>query len=163
MKTNLIFKRSVQDTNGYRVETKIIPVNIPQIVGGEGWSLAGHTDTIEIVPETTPVVTQPEVASKVEVQPGQKYLSTVKGNAKLVRVDDTIKIAYRRGKTTLNQNTPNSVCIGEADKTAFFKTVRAFNGGAAYRIDPSCKDYEYWNKFIDTQYERGRVAYNAAL
>lgn len=163
MKTNLIFKRSVQDTNGYRVETKIIPVDIPQITAGEGWSLSGHTDTIEIVPETTPVATPPEVAPRAEIQPGQKYISTVKGNARLVRVKDTIKIAYRRGKATLNQNAPNSVCIGDTDKTAFFNTVRAFNGGSVYRIDTSCKDYEYWNKFIDTQYERGRVAYNAAL
>lgn len=165
MQTNLIFKRSTTVDGEYRVETKIIPVNIPQIEAGEGWTLSGHTDTVEVVTLDAPKKQSKKKETKENTfaNPGDKYISNVAGSAKLVRVNDTIKIAYRVGKSTLNQNTPNSVCIADSDKQSFFRCIKAYNGGAEYIIKPDCKDYDYWNKFIDQEYERARKVYNSSL
>ncbi len=143
MKTNLIFKR-VYDGN---IEMVMVPVDIPQLNKGEGWTLASCCDTftkfeiptekitvsgkpLEVLEEVVEVLdtTDKSESKKDEKTPestdvpvGGKYESQVSGTARLVRYKDKIRITYRKGKTTFNRNEPNSVCIDDITKQQFLK------------------------------------------
>ena len=175
MKTNLIFKRTVNTDGTTRVETKIVPVEIPYIHTGEGWYITGHIDSIEVVPDdseltmkitesvaTTALIVTPEVK---EIKPGDKFLSTVPGTAKLYRRGSRIGIAYRRGKTTFNQNTKDSVCIDDTTKNQFFKDVhkKCGCGCKEYVVESPSKAFDFWNAFLDKEYERQRKQCNLLI
>ena len=174
MKTNLIFKRTVNTDGTTRVETKIVPVEIPHIHTGEGWYIIGHTDSIEVIPHdpeptmeiTESVVEVPVVTPETkEIRPGDKFLSTVSGTAKLYRRGSRIGIAYRRGKTTFNQNTKDSVCIDDATKNQFFKDVHKKYGRGCreYVVESPSKEFDFWNEFLDKEYERQRKQCNLLI
>lgn len=185
MKTNLIFKRQRNTGDKLETVTRIVSVDIPHIVAGEGWILAGHTDCVEVTPEvsistlvdfavkdeaieTVPqsVLTTVEVDSAIEAatfDPDKivKFESDVQGTAKLVRSKGVIKIVARRGKTTFNQNTPNSVCINDFTKNEFFKNCREFHGNVGcfeFKLSDG-KPYDYWNEVIDKEYIRQKNNY----
>ena len=168
MKTNLIFKRQETVNGEIKVVTKIVPVDIPFINSGEGWLLSGHTDTIEIMSteqfEMAPIVTHStpvENARHVEknkiITDNEKFNSNVQGTAKLVRAKGVIKIVSRRGKSTYNQTTPNSVCINDFTKNEFFKNCREVHGqnsGIFQFKESDGRSYDYWNDVIDKEYIR---------
>lgn len=180
MITNLIFKRPVTVEGKTKVVTRIVRVNIPDIDSGEGWTLSGHADSIEIcegvyahpvapaavkvVPVTVnsetiinPVVDPVTVTvCKVDKADSTKFQSDVKGTAKLVRSKGVIKIVARRGKTTYNQTTPNSVCINDFTKNEFFKSCREKHGNTGVFEFKSTDGtyYDYWNDVIDKEYQR---------
>ena len=47
MRTNLVFKRTVNIEGSSRTEMKIIEVNIPELKGSEGWTLVSSADKVE--------------------------------------------------------------------------------------------------------------------
>lgn len=151
MKTYLMFKRQEVIDGKTSVVTKVVPVDVPGIDPGVGWILSGHTDIIDIVEQ--PQSNKGIVERK---QIDDKFISTVSGTAKLVRSKGVIKIVARRGKTTYNQNTPNSVCIDDETKNRFFDHCRKYHGNIGlfeFNSSASC-EYDYWNKFIDEEYMR---------
>lgn len=175
MKTYLLFKRQETTEGVTKVVTKVVPVDIPQIASGEGWILSGHTDIIDILPDSSPEIASttgtqlsideiPEdVRAKFEKLENTvkepdltKFISDVQGTAKLVRSKGAIKIVARRGKSTYNQTTPNSVCIDDYTKNNFFKDCRAIHGnnGCYEFTDKDGRPYDYWNDIIDKEYMR---------
>lgn len=184
MKTNLIFKR-VRDGS---VEMVMVPVDIPQLNKGDGWTLASCCDTFTKfeVPSETTVVTDDslkvvdevvevtdttakseskkdeKILEPTEVPVGGKYESQVRGTARLVRYKDKIRITYRKGKTTFNRNEPNSVCIDDMTKQQFFNAVKRQygTGVVVWQLVLGDTEYEYYNQLVDRLYEEGRIAYN---
>lgn len=94
---------------------------------------------------------------KKSIPLGGKYQSTVPGTARLVRYKDTIRITYRKGKTTFNQNDPNSVCIDDVTKQQFFNAVKRIYGPdtAEWKLQSVHPEFEYFNKLIDKVYQEG--------
>ena len=168
MKTNLIFKRQETIEGVTKVVTKVIPVEVPFINSGEGWVLSGHTDIVEIMTldefETAPITAHVSSVSKEPIEESanvtvdvEKFISDVSGTAKLVRSKGVIKIVARRGKSTYNQTSPNSVCINDFTKNEFFKNCREIHGQASgiFQFKPSDgRPYDYWNNIIDKEYQR---------
>ena len=176
METNLIFRRAVTLDGVTKAVTRMVHVNIPEIDSGEGWTLAGHADVIEIcsnvgttnlapnVPSTVVVVEEESKPDELVVNnsapavSSAKFESAVKGTAKLVRSKGVIKIAARRGKSTYNQTTPNSICIDDFTKNKFFHHCREVFGSDAGIYEFNSKTvpyaYNYWNEFIDKEYSR---------
>lgn len=164
MKTNLIFKRQETIEGVTKVVTKIIPVEVPFINSGEGWVLSGHSDIIEIMKteefKSAPITAH--VSSESTEKPVEKFISDVAGTAKLVRSKGIIKIVARRGKSTYNQTTPNSVCINDFTKNEFFKNCREIHGqgSGVFQFDPSDgRPYDYWNNIIDKEYQRQKTVF----
>lgn len=187
MKTNLIFRRQVITDGVTKTVTRIVPVDIPMINSGDGWVLAGHADAIEtcedvyvhrLAPSTempvvcgeqlsiqdncceTPQVERDiEGSNKSNITDVTKFISTVSGTAKLVRSKGVIKIVARRGKSTYNQTSPNSVCIDDVTKNNFFRDCRMVHGNSG-RFEFSSNDgrvYDYWNDVIDKEYLRQKI------
>ena len=184
MKTNLIFKR-VRDGS---VEMVMVPVDIPQLNKGDGWTLASCCDTFTKfeVPSETTVVTDDslkvvdevvevtdttakseskkdeKIPEPTEVPVGGKYESQVRGTARLGRYKDKIRITYRKGKTTFNRNEPNSVCIDDMTKQQFFNAVKRQygTGVVVWQLVLGDTEYEHYNQLVDRLYEEGRIAYN---
>ena len=182
MKTNLIFKR-VQDGN---VEMVMVPVDIPQLNKGEGWTLASCCDTftkfevpsesivvtgksLEVLEEVVEVIdttakSDPKKGEKIsestDVPVGGKYESQVCGTARLVRYKDKIRITYRKGKTTFNRNEPNSVCIDDVTKQQFFNAVKRQYGPdvSEWSLRSGDLEYDHFNKLIDKFYLNGLTA-----
>ena len=180
MTTNLIFKKSVVVNNIATVVTRIVPVDIPTIEAGSGWILSGHADIVEV--PSSDVVTvmnsgveslkelsiEPPVVETEKEQPvvGSKFESSVSGTAKLVRSKGVIKIVARRGKSTFNSTTPNSVCINDFTKNEFFKSCRERHGQSAGIFEFRNSDgtyYDYWNDVIDKEYQRQLKEYKKKL
>ena len=184
MKTNLIFKRVHEGS----VEMVMVPVDIPQLNKGEGWTLASCCDTFtkfEVPSEPIVVTGKPlEVLEEVveaidttakseskkdekipeptDVPVGGKYESQVRGTARLVRYKDKIRITYRKGNTTFNRNEPNSVCIDDVTKQQFFNAVKRQYGTGVdvWQLVLGDTEYEHYNQLVDRLYEEGRIAYN---
>lgn len=169
MKTNLIFKKQSTYEGVLKVVTRIVPVDIPQINSGEGWTLSGHTDIVEVISSEETDVEPNNVqksseednknvsknSSKVD-EDFTKFISDVPGTAKLVRHKGCIRIVARRGKSTYNQTTPNSVCISDLMKNEFFKMCREVHGNVGcfeFRTSDG-KPYDIWNARIDSEYIR---------
>ena len=184
MKTNLIFKRVHEGS----VEMVMVPVDIPQLNNGEGWTLASCCDTftkfevpsepivvtgkpLEVLEEDVEVIDttakseskkDEKIPEPTEVPVGGKYESQVRGTARLVRYKDKIRITYRKGKTTFNRNEPNSVCIDDITKQQFFNAVkRQYGAGVVvWQLVLGDTEYEHYNQLVDRLYEEGRIAYN---
>lgn len=184
MKTNLIFKRVHEGS----VEMVMVPVDIPQLNKGEGWTLASCCDTftkfevpsepivvtgkpLEVLEEIAEVIdtTVKSESKKGEKTPestdvpvGGKYESQVRGTARLVRYKNKIRITYRKGKTTFNRNEPNSVCIDDITKQQFFNAVKRQygTGVVVWQLVLGDTEYEHYNQLVDRLYEEGRIAYN---
>ena len=175
MNTYLGFKRVVTDqvTGIQKTETKFVPVEIPEISENDGWKLIGSSDSIEVIPRVSPVKVnglpitegeqlvlecmQEEVKDATPlIANGQPFESPVQGTAKLIRANGDIFIAYRRGKKGLNETSPNSVCISETTKSQFFADCRRAYGRNCdqYRFSSGCKEFDFWNKFVDEEYAR---------
>lgn len=95
----------------------------------------------------------------------EEYPSSVPGTACLIRKNGEIKIAYRKGKKA-NINTPNRICINDADKQSFFNAVRADHGGRGEIRDWKLvhregifDKYDTWNSFMDEEYILRRNEY----
>ena len=183
MKTNLIFKRVHEGS----VEMVMVPVDIPQLNKGEGWTLASCCDTftkfevpsepivvtgkpLEVLEEDVEVIDttakseskkDEKIPEPTEVPVGGKYESQVRGTARLVRYKDKIRITYRKGKTTFNRNEPNSVCIDDMTKQQFFNAVKRQygTGVVVWQLVLGDTEYEHYNQLVD-RYEEGRIAYN---
>ena len=184
MKTNLIFKRVHEGS----VEMVMVPVDIPQLNKGEGWTLASCCDTftkfevpsepivvtgkpLEVLEEDVEVIDttakseskkDEKIPESTDVPVGGKYESQVRGTARLVRYKDKIRITYRKGKTTFNRNEPNSVCIDDITKQQFFNAVKRQygTGVVVWQLVLGDTEYEYYNQLVDRLYEEGRIAYN---
>ena len=184
MKTNLIFKRVHEGS----VEMVIVPVDIPQLNKGEGWTLASCCDTftkfevpsepiivtgkpLEVLEEDVEVIDttakseskkDEKIPEPTDVPVGGKYESQVLGTARLVRYKDKIRITYRKGKTTFNRNEPNSVCIDDMTKQQFFNAVKRQygTGVVVWQLVLGDTEYEHYNQLVDRLYEEGRIAYN---
>ena len=159
MKTNLIFKRVVKDGVDSRVEMKVVSVEIPEINSNEGWSLVSSCDSINIVDSTS----KPS-AIKLAVS-GDKFISNVEGTARLIRSQDKIFITYRKGKKTLNQTAPNSVCISDSMKQLFFRDIKSTYGSTLvdYALYSDTNIFSKWDKFMDEEYQRQLQMYNTIL
>lgn len=185
MNTYLGFKRVVTDkvTGLQTSETKFVPVDIPQLKAEDGWKLIGSSDTVEVIPmlsgiqingcpisaeqlpeeQLTIVGMEPDVEKpKKELPNGSSFDSPVSGTAKLIRANNDVFIAYRRGKKGLNETSPNSVCISETTKAQFFADCRRAFGRSCdqYRFSSGCKEFDYWNKFMDEEYARQLKEFN---
>lgn len=169
MKTYIGFKRSIVDpvTGETRSEIKFVPVDIPELDSREGWKMIGSADSISVLdPCSTESVEQqviPEFQQALApLQNGDSFESLTTGTARLVRLKNEIKITYRKGKKTLNQTSPNSVCIDELTKNQFFADCRrAFGRDSEYfRFSTYDKEYEYWNGFMDREYQKQLKAVN---
>ena len=184
MKTNLIFKRVHEGS----VEMVMVPVDIPQLNKGEGWTLASCCDTftkfevpsepivvtgkpLEVLEEGVEVIDttakseskkDEKIPEPTDVPVGGKYESQVRGTARLVRYKDKIRITYRKGKTTFNRNEPNSVCIDDMTKQQFFNAVKRQygTGVVVWQLVLGDTEYEHYNQLVDRLYEEGRIAYN---
>lgn len=172
MKTYLGFKRTVVDkvTGLQSSEIKFIPVEIPGINSQDGWKLIGSSDSVQIVPEVTTTIAEqlsiPECEVAQDPVPvGATFNSPVEGTAKLVRLKSEVKITFRRGKKTLNQTSPNSVCISELTKSQFFADCRRAFGRDCdcFRFSTTDPEYTYWNNFIDQEYNRQLTEVNRKL
>lgn len=179
MRTYLGFKRVVTDqkTGLQTSETKFVPVNIPELNAEDNWKLIGSSDTVEVLPMLEgvnisggPIVGEQLTISGVDVTPpekhdlpaGSSFESPVSGTAKLIRANNDVFIAYRRGKKGLNETSPNSVCISETTKAQFFADCRRAFGRSCdqYRFSSGCKEFDYWNKFMDEEYARQLKEFN---
>lgn len=176
MKKQLVLKRMINIDGIPKYELKIIEIDIPQIKPEEGWSVHALVDSIDM---DTPQIESKSASKKTtkkskkseqeasQLEPlnyGSKFESDVMGTAKLVRLKDKIFIAYRRGKTTYNQTTPDSICISESMKQEFFKSVDRFYGTQAhdYAFPRSDKiPFEAWDKWMTQEYELQLKRFNA--
>lgn len=169
MKTNLIFKRSIELNGVSKVEMKIVAVEIPNIEENSGWVLSGHADIVDTscsLEETIENEAVCENSSKSLLVPGDKFTSSVPGSARLIRLNGQILIAYRKGKTTYNETTPNSVCINDTVKSEFFNSCRKTFGDNCSSFKCTERDhklYSYWNSFIDREYINQLQDYNSKL
>lgn len=179
MRTYLGFKRVATDqkTGMQFSETKFVPVTIPELDAEDGWKLIGSSDVVEVVPMTSEIkvngfsinaeelpgeqltiVGMEKVVEEIkkELPNGSAFQSPVSGTAKLIRANNDVFIAYRRGKKGLNETSPNSVCISETTKAQFFAECRRAFGRSCdqYRFSSGCKEFDYWNKFMDEEYAR---------
>ena len=177
MKKQLVLKRMINVDGIPKAELKIITIDIPQIKPEDGWSVHALVDSIDLdeiqvvnkstSKKTTTKKTKTTEQSAPPTEPlkyGSKFESDVTGTAKLVRLKDKIFIAYRRGKTTYNQTTPDSICISESMKQEFFKSVDKFYGNQAHDYAFPRTDkipYEAWDKWMQQEYEAQLKRYNA--
>ena len=167
MTTNLIFKRQITVDGVVKTVTRIVPVSIPTIKSGDGWVLSGHADDVEVcegVYVHYPQKIESTIDSdQVKEQDIKNFESNVRGTAKLVRIKGTIKIVARRGKTTYNQTTPNSVCIDDFTKNNFFKHCREVFGDSSgifeFSESKTLKPYLFWSNYIDEQYQKQKCEY----
>ena len=112
--------------------------------------------------------TKPEVDALIEnaLISNSKYdkikeiPSNCPGTACLVRVKDTIRITYRRGKKA-NDSTPNRVCINDYDKQHFFNAVKKNRGTNTdiWCLEITDPEYEHWNSAMDKYYQEQRSNY----
>lgn len=165
MRKNLIYKQISNVDNVPKTIIKLIPVEIPDGTIDESWNLVGECDAVEFVESKSMKETkttkkkETTVNDKTDVkqlQFGDKYISSVGGTARLVRVNQEIIITRRKGNATLNQNDPNSVCIDDLTKTAFFSDCRSL-GANDWKI-AYCRDsslYNSWSSVIDKTYLDG--------
>lgn len=179
MRTYLGFKRVVTDqkTGLQTSETKFVPVNIPELNAEDNWKLIGSSDTVEVLPmlESVNISGGPIVGEQLTISggvtstpekhdllAGSSFESPVSGTAKLIRANNDVFIAYRRGKKGLNETSPNSVCISETTKAQFFADCRRAFGRSCdqYRFSSGCKEFDYWNKFMDEEYARQLKEFN---
>ena len=119
--------------------------------------------------ETAPITEHVTSMSNDPIEEGtnavidvEKFISDVAGTAKLVRSKGVIKIVARRGKSTYNQTTPNSVCINDFTKNEFFKNCREIHGQGSAIFQFKATDgrpYDYWNDIIDKEYVRQKNKY----
>lgn len=165
----LIFQREVNGkTELCGVEIDNIPVNTKN-----GWRLIGTGDSFVMMQNQskTTASSQDDVvqeATTTEKQApvipiGAAYESTVEGTARLIRRKDRIFIAWRKGNATRNVNSPDSVCISNFTKQQFFNDVRSHHFGDDWALTSIERSYDYWNKWIDDEYEHGRQATNNKL
>lgn len=181
MKTNLIFKRQSIIDGVTRTITRIVPIDIPYINSGDGWILSGHADSVEVLDksmvELFPMEDRSDdVDSKISTYETYvksndstvsttneplKFISDVAGTAKLVRSKGIIKVVYRKGKSTYNQTTPNSICISDLVKNEFFKRCRMWHGetsGIYYFTEKNdYSEYRNWSAFIDEEYRKQQI------
>ena len=181
MITNLVFKRYNTSVNPPRTELKIVQVEIPELNNGEGWKLetsgeiivdevptrqVGFTrkappklvvPTSAIEKKTSTECTSSDVKYD-EIAAGEKFNSGVAGTAKLIRKKDRIWIAYRN--KTKDITAPNSIAISDNVKNHFFSSVKEIKGGGEFAFYEGDKYFDYWNSFIDAEYERQRSAVN---
>lgn len=167
----LIFKRVV---NGV---TEMCGVEVDTPVSTEdGWQLVSSCDSFELKLRDAPVVnetaaedvkttaTASETKNNIPQVPiGAAYESSVKGTARLTHLKDRIIISWRKGNKSLNTNSPNSVCINDYAKQEFFRDVRATHYGSDWAIAEGERYFTKWLKFIDEEYEAGRVQTNLRL
>lgn len=172
MKTNLIFKRQVTIDNVVKTVTRIVSVEVPDINSGEGWVLSGHCDLVEVSDQNLVSLytackdastsidkadTTSEVKKRIPID-SDKFESPVSGTAKLVRSKGVIKIVARKGKSTFNQTTPNSVCISDVIKNDFFRQCRECCSYSSTSYEFSEKidieKYNHWSDFMNTEYLR---------
>lgn len=121
------------------------------------------SDGVSAAPQE--VVTPKKEPETHDIPVGGNYQSQVAGTARLVRYKGKIRITYRKGKTTFNRNDPNSICIDDCTKQQFFNAVKREHGSGVlvWELTSDDSSYSYWNKYIDTEYERGRIEYNKKL
>ena len=92
------------------------------------------------------------------------YPSSVSGTSVLIRdpIKHIIKIGYRNDNST---NRINRVCIDNERRDLFFRDCKKgniFKTAHKYAIDLSDLDvYNYWSKYMNVAYIRGREAYEA--
>lgn len=86
--------------------------------------------------------------------------SGCEGTACLIRVKDTIRISYRKGKQA-DHSSPNRVCISNYHKQLFFNEVKKTKGSSTdlWQLDSHDNAYNWWNKFVDDTYQAQRRAY----
>lgn len=86
----------------------------------------------------------------------KKQISDVRGTSCLIRTSTKsyIQIAYRRND---NRTSINRVCISDTRREEFFETCRNTDDILAskyYKIRNGYKYFDYWNKFMDEEYNR---------
>ena len=150
---NLIFKKTTCIDGITKVNMRIVPVTVEDSEIDDSWILASSCD--EITDGRCDDVKASDCTTTV-LYPGDKYDSTEQGTARLIRRNNQIFIAYRKGKKTLNQNTPDSVCISDNVKFEYFNDTRNF-GTYIHSDNPL---YNKWSKIIDITYIKGLDEYN---
>ena len=150
---NLIFKKTTCIDGITKVNMRIVPVTVEDNEIDDSWILASSCD--EITGGRCVDVKTSDCTITV-LYPGDKYDSTEQGTARLIRRNNQIFIAYRKGKKTLNQNTPDSVCISDNVKFEYFNDTR--NSGIYIHSDNPL--YNKWSKIIDITYIKGLDEYN---
>lgn len=128
------------------------------------------TETEGVLPRerTTPeyVDTQCEIVQDSYNNRAAKYdkitsvPSCCEGTACLIRVKDTIRISYRKGKQA-DYSTPNKVCIDNYYKQLFFNAVKKAKGTSTdvWSLSVGDTEYDWWNRFIDKTYQDQRKSY----
>ena len=171
MRKNLIFKQVSAIDNVTKTAMKIVAVEIPDGIVDDSWSLVGECDVCEFVESKSAkkkkttrkkeatAENKTMVSSEENTRPlchGDKYISSVPGTARLIRANDEIIIAKRKGNLTLNQNDENSVCIDDATKVKFFSDCRSI-GAEDWRIHRTINPvlYTAWSIKIDDTYTEG--------
>lgn len=86
--------------------------------------------------------------------------SRCEGTACLIRVKDTIRISYRKGKQA-DYSSPNRVCISNYYKQLFFNEVKKVRGTDTeiWCLKSEDAAYNWWNRFIDDTYQAQRKNY----
>ena len=90
-----------------------------------------------------------------------EFKSPINGTACLIRKNDVIRIAYRKGKQA-NITNPNRICISDRDKQSFFNAVRACNPTSIitdWCLTPKDHHFKHWNAFIDNEYQEQKREY----
>ena len=150
---NLIFKKTTCIDGITKVNMRIVPVTVEDNEIDDSWILASSCDEIT---DGRCVDVKTSDCTTTVLYPGDKYDSTEQGTARLIRRNNQIFIAYRKGKKTLNQNTPDSVCISDNVKFEYFNDTR--NCGIYIHSDNPL--YNKWSKIIDITYIKGLDEYN---
>ena len=122
------------------------------------------TDEVEVNREYVDM--QIEIAQDAYKNRAAKYdkitsvPSCCEGTACLIRVKDTIRISYRKGKQA-DYSSPNRVCISNYHKQLFFNEVKKTKGSSTdvWQLDSHDDAYNWWNKFVDDTYQAQRKAY----
>ena len=135
-------------------------VELVPFVGTDGigtLELAQNYVADDYVPDKVTTTCNP-IEMKTELT---KFESDISGTAKLVRSKGAIKIVARKGKTTYNQTTPNSVCINDITKNEFFKDCRMWHGAASgiffFTEKQDYVKYREWSAFIDEEYRKQKI------
>lgn len=86
-----------------------------------------------------------------------KYQSPIDGTSKLIRLASKgeIQIAFRKGKTTFNQNSYDCVCIDNKVREQFFsacKKAEHYKPGKYKILKADIDDYLYWDQFMHSEF-----------
>lgn len=175
MKLNLIFKKVDEIT--HLKETKIVPIDIPDLQEGDDWYLDGSCDVVTYTKPITAyakeeiIENNSEKLEKVSLESSISTPSTCINNKKEIEKNSqsyptitlnsvSSKLFRSNGKISLARINPGQeineylVYITDTERNEFFNDLKQTYGRytSEYQLLEGHKLYDKWNSFITQRY-----------